>query len=79
MDTPITGKGAVDLSSDKAAVMFTLESNAGNTSLILEMAESYTLALLDETNSQSLLILECKKTQQFNNMFVGEIKEAKAN
>ena len=79
LDTPITGKGAVDLSSDKAAVIFTLESNAGNTSLILEMAESYTLALLDETNSQSLLILECKKTQQFNNMFVGEIKEAKAN
>lgn len=76
LNNAIAGKGIINTSSDKASVMFTLDSNTDNILFILEMADNYTLELLDE-NNRAALTLNCKKSQQFDKTFIGEIVEVK--
>ncbi len=76
LNNAIAGKGIINTSSDKASVMFTLDSNTDNILFILEMADNYTLELLDE-NNRAALSLNCKKSQQFDKTFIGEIVEVK--
>ena len=76
LDNAIAGKGALDISSGKASSMFSLTSNTDNILFLMEMTDSYTLVLLGENNKPALEI-KCKKGQQFDKTFVGEIVEAK--
>ena len=76
LDNAIAGKGALDISSGKASSMFSLTSNTDNILFLMEMTDSYTLVLLGENNRPALEI-KCKKGQQFDKTFVGEIVEAK--
>lgn len=76
LDNAIAGKGALDISSGKASSMFSLSSNTDNILFLMEMTDSYTLVLLGENNKPALEI-KCKKGQQFDKTFVGEIVEAK--
>lgn len=76
LDNAIAGKGALDISSGKASSMFSLTSNTDNILFLMEMTDSYTLVLLGENNKPALEV-KCKKGQQFDKTFVGEIVEAK--
>ena len=76
LNNAIAGKGALDISSGKASSMFSLTSNTDNILFLMEMTDSYTLVLLGENNKPALEI-KCKKGQQFDKTFVGEIVEAK--
>ena len=76
LNNAIAGKGALDISSGKASSMFSLTSNTDNILFLMEMTDSYTLVLLGENNRPALEI-KCKKGQQFDKTFVGEIVEAK--
>ena len=76
LDNAIAGKGALDISSGKASSMFSLTSNTDNILFLMEMTDNYTLVLLGEDNRPALEI-KCKKGQQFDKTFVGEIVEAK--
>ena len=76
LNNAIAGKGALDISSGKASSMFSLSSNTDNILFLMEMTDSYTLVLLGENNKPALEI-KCKKGQQFDKTFVGEIVEAK--
>ncbi len=76
LNNAIAGKSIINTSSDKASVMFTLDSNTDNILFILEMAENYTLELFDGNNNAALT-LNCKKSQQFDKTFIGEIVEVK--
>lgn len=76
LNNAIAGKGALDISSGKASSMFSLTSNTDNILFLMEMTDNYTLVLLGEDNRPALEI-KCKKGQQFDKTFVGEIVEAK--
>ena len=76
LNNAIAGKGALDISSGKASSMFSLTSNTDNILFLMEMTDSYTLVLLGENNKPALEV-KCKKGQQFDKTFVGEIVEAK--
>ncbi len=72
----IAGKGGFDINSGKAAAAFSVTENVDNIIYLLEKTENYTLAYIGEGND-ILLIVDCKKSQQFNNMFIGEIVNVK--
>lgn len=76
LNNAIAGKGALDISSGKASSMFSLTSNTDNILFLMEMTDNYTLVLLGE-NNKPVLEIKCKKGQQFDKTFVGEIVEAK--
>lgn len=78
----IAGKGALDLDARTPAVSFNLDSDVDNIIFILEMANNYTIAICnaeDSTAQNPVTIINCKKTQQFGKLFIGEITGATTN
>lgn len=74
----IAGGGGLDITSDKAAAVFSVAENIDNIIYLLEIAEKYTLAYMGESSSnEPVMVIECKKVQQFSKMFVGEIVTVK--
>lgn len=73
LNRPIAGKGALNISSDKASAMISLEADVDNVMFIMEMAENFTLALMDEAGTTPVMTFNCKKSQQFDKTFIGEI------
>ncbi len=74
----IAGGGGLDITSEKAAAVFSVTDNIDNIVYLLEIADKYTLAYMGEgTSNEPALVIECKKMQQFNKMFVGEILNTK--
>lgn len=80
LNKAIGGKGAIDISSERAAAVFTLTKNTDNILSLLEMADNYTLVYfndIEQNNQSPMLMIKCRKSQQFDKMFVGHIIEAK--
>ena len=73
---PVAGKGVLDLNTNNPAISYALENDADNTKFILEMANNFTLAICsanDTTASNPVIQLDCKKSQQFDKIFIGII------
>lgn len=80
----IAGKGGLDVNTNtgKAAAMFSVTENTDNIIYLLEKADTYTLVLYETGRANGVsqtpeLIIECKKSQQFDKLFVGEITDVK--
>lgn len=80
----IAGKGGLDVNSNtgKAAAMFSVTENTDNIIYLLEKADTYTLVLYETDRANGVsqtpeLVIECKKSQQFDKLFVGEITDVK--
>ena len=73
LNRAIAGKGALNITGNKGSAMFALEADVDNIMFIMEMAENYTLALMDESGSKPVMLFNCKKSQQFDKTFIGEI------
>ncbi len=73
---PVAGKGVLDLNTNNPAISYALENDADNTKFILEMANNFTLAICkanDTTASNPVIQLDCRKSQQFDKIFIGII------
>lgn len=73
LNRPIAGKGALNVSGGKNSAMISLEADTDNILFIMEMADNYTLALMDGDGSTPVMTFNCKKSQQFDKTFIGEI------
>ncbi len=74
----IWGKGGLDITSSKSAAVFSVTENTDNILYLLEKAETYTLAFVAKNaDNVASLVIECRKSQQFDKLFVGEIVEVK--
>jgi hypothetical protein len=73
LNRPIAGKGALNITGEKGSVMISLEADTDNIMFIMEMAPNYTLALMDEAGTTPVILFNCKKSQQFDKTFIGEI------
>lgn len=79
LNKPIIGEGGFGVMSGKPAAFYAVTSNEDNILYLLDKADTYTLAFYNEIYKDAAvayepwLIVECKKTQQFNSLFVGEI------
>lgn len=76
LNNAVAGKCVLNISPDKASAMFTLAADTDNILFLMEMAENYTL-VLPGTGNQPELVLECRKGQQFDKTFIGEITDVK--
>ena len=75
---PVEGECAIDINAAKPAISFTLKSDTDNIKFILEMANNFTITICraDDRGLQNpVTILDCKKTQQFDKIFIGSITE----
>lgn len=80
----IAGKGGldIDMNTGEGAAMFSITENTDNILYLLEKAGSYTLVLYENTPAGGVsqtpdLVIECKKSQQFDKLFVGDITDMK--
>ena len=73
LNRPIAGKGALNVNGEKVSAMISLEADVDNVMFIMEMAENYTLALMSEDGSTQTVVFNCKKSQQFDKTFIGEV------
>lgn len=73
LNRAIAGKGALNITGEKGSAMISLEADVDNIMFILEMADNYALALMDDTGSTPVMIFNCKKNQQFDKTFIGDI------
>ena len=73
LNRPIAGKGALNENNGKVSAMISLEADVDNVMFIMEMAENYTLALMSEDGSTPVMVFNCKKSQQFDKTFIGEV------
>lgn len=73
LNRPIAGKGALNITAENASAMISIEEETDNIMFIMELANNYTLALMDESGTTPVILFNCKKSQQFNKTFIGEI------
>ena len=73
LNRPIACKGGMNINGDKVFAMISIEADVDNVMFIMEMAENYTLALMDEAGSTPMVTFNCKKNQQFDKTFIGEV------
>lgn len=76
LDKPVAGKGGFDLNGARPAVSFSVETNTDNILFLLSRCSNYTLAVFDASTGLDKapeLVVECRKIQNFDKLFIGEI------